>query len=224
MPSKRCSFNTSLCVLVSTLMIVILDCFDQFLLFPLDCLFDWLATDWKHFSFVLFFYKKITARTTDHSQTGVKYLRNNLCYKNPFSALLSSPSRWRAVGSTSGGPLDPTSAGNQQSRLMWSTPAFSRPRQPRDPLGLPQNNQGLRGQIMLKSVDRGFSYCIKAFNMVNGLLKTFYVAAEYDRNPWYVLVCCPWARVGIQKQGPKIPKSFIYRKYISHMSKAGHIK
>ena len=76
---------------------------------------------------------------------------------------------------------------------------------------------------MLKSVDRGFSYCIKAFNMVNGLLKTFYVAAEYDRNPWYVLVCCPWARVGIQKQGPKIPKSFIYRKYISHMSKAGHI-
>ena len=40
MPLKRCLFNTSLCVLVSTLMIVILDCFDQFLLFPLDCLFD----------------------------------------------------------------------------------------------------------------------------------------------------------------------------------------
>ena len=179
MPLKRCLFNTSLCVLVSTLMIVILDCFDQFLLFPLDCLFDWLATDWKPFSFV--FDKKSLQGQLNTARQGVKYLRNNLFYKNPFSAL-SSPSRWRAVGSTSGGPLDPTSAGNQQSRLMWSTPAFSRPRQPRDPLGLPQNNQGPRGQIMLKSVYRGlllmYKSCLKSFNIVNGLLKTIYVAAQ----------------------------------------------
>ena len=180
MPLKRCLFNTSLCVLVSTLMIVILDCFDQFLLFPLDCLFDWLATDWKPFSFV--FDKKSLQGQLNTARQGVKYLRNNVFfYKNPFSAL-SSPSRWRAVGSTSGGPLDPTSAGNQQSRLMWSTPAFSRPRQPRDPLGLPQNNQGPRGQIMLKSVYRGlllmYKSCLKSFNIVNGLLKTIYVAAQ----------------------------------------------
>ena len=141
----------------------------------------WLIGDWLK-TLLICFWQKITARTTEHSQTGRQIFEEQcFFYKNPFSAL-SSPSRWRAVGSTSGGPLDPTSAGNQQSRLMWSTPAFSRPRQPRDPLGLPQNNQGPRGQIMLKSVYRGlllmYKSCLKSFNIVNGLLKTIYVAAQ----------------------------------------------
>ena len=86
-------------------MVIILDCFEKFLLFLLDWLFDGLATDWKPFSFVLCNEPHKKQRIL----SAVAAEKNERFEEQLVQLPHSSPphSGWAVggEGSTSGGPL-----------------------------------------------------------------------------------------------------------------------